>query len=183
MDIKRAGSQPSGKGPAEYFTGTVRIDPLFGPPDPARAVGALVTFEPGARSAWHTHPAGQRLVVVSGARDLTTPLQSAGFTLESEAATEDGRHVTVARFPSFTTARPLSPEADEASAAENRRLAHELERTRELLGRERATIAREMQLGKDELLAMDRQVAELQVRIAVLNGYTALGIPVTEAVG
>ena len=104
------------------------------------------------------------LVVVSGARDLATPLQSAGFTLESEAATEDGRHVTVARFPSFTTARPQSPEADEASAAECRRLAHELERTRELLGRERATIAREMQLGKDELLAMDRQVAELQDR-------------------
>ena len=52
MDIKRSGSQPSGKGPAEYFTGTVRIDPLFEAPDPARVVGASVTFEPGARTAW-----------------------------------------------------------------------------------------------------------------------------------
>ena len=59
MDIKRSGSQPSGKGPAEYFTGAVRIDPLFEAPDPARAVGASVTFEPGARTAWHTHPLGQ----------------------------------------------------------------------------------------------------------------------------
>jgi quercetin dioxygenase-like cupin family protein len=57
MDIKRCGMQPSGKGPAEYFTGTVRIDPLFEAPDPARAAGASVTFEPGARTAWHTHPA------------------------------------------------------------------------------------------------------------------------------
>ena len=56
MEIKRSGSQPSGKGPAEYFTGTVRIDPLFQAHDPARAVGASVTFEPGARTAWHTHP-------------------------------------------------------------------------------------------------------------------------------
>ncbi len=66
MDIKRSGSQPSGKGPAEYFTGTVRVDPLFGPPDPARVVGALVTFEPGARTAWHTHPLGQTLIVTAG---------------------------------------------------------------------------------------------------------------------
>ena len=66
MDIKRAGSQPSGKGPAEYFTGTVRIDPLFTAPDPARTGGALVTFEPGARTAWHTHPFGQTLVVTAG---------------------------------------------------------------------------------------------------------------------
>ena len=58
MEIKRNGSQPSGKGPAEYFTGTVRIDPLFEAPDPARARGASVTFEPGARTAWHTHPLG-----------------------------------------------------------------------------------------------------------------------------
>ena len=63
MEIKRAGSQPSGKGPAEWFTGTVRIDPLFSPPDPARVAGALVTFEPGARTAWHTHPLGQTLIV------------------------------------------------------------------------------------------------------------------------
>jgi quercetin dioxygenase-like cupin family protein len=66
MEIKRSGSQPSGKGPAEYFTGTVRIDPLFNPPAPARAFGAFVTFEPGARTAWHTHPLGQTLIVTAG---------------------------------------------------------------------------------------------------------------------
>lgn len=66
MDIKRNGSQPSGKGPSEYFTGTVRIDPLFQAPDPARAAGASVTFEPGARTAWHTHPLGQTLIVTAG---------------------------------------------------------------------------------------------------------------------
>jgi quercetin dioxygenase-like cupin family protein len=66
MDVRRSGSQPSGKGPTEYFTGTVRIDPLFEAPDPARARGASVTFEAGARSAWHTHPLGQTLIVTSG---------------------------------------------------------------------------------------------------------------------
>ncbi len=66
MDITRSGSQPSGKGPAEYFTGAVRIDPLFEAPDPARAVGASVTFEPGARTAWHSHPLGQTLIVTAG---------------------------------------------------------------------------------------------------------------------
>ena len=66
MEIKRSGSQPSQKGPAEYFTGTVRIDPLFQPNAPARAAGAYVTFEPCARSAWHTHPLGQVLIVTSG---------------------------------------------------------------------------------------------------------------------
>jgi quercetin dioxygenase-like cupin family protein len=66
MDIKRSGTQPSGKGPGEYFTGTVRIDPLFQAPDPARVAGASVTFEPGARTAWHTHPLGQTLIVTSG---------------------------------------------------------------------------------------------------------------------
>ena len=66
MDIKRSGSQPSGKGPDEYFSGTVRIDPLFQAPDPARVVGASVTFEPGARTAWHTHPLGQTLIVTAG---------------------------------------------------------------------------------------------------------------------
>jgi quercetin dioxygenase-like cupin family protein len=66
MEIKRNGSQPSGKGPTEYFTGSVRVDPLFHAPDPARVVGAVVTFEPGARTAWHTHPLGQTLIVVSG---------------------------------------------------------------------------------------------------------------------
>jgi quercetin dioxygenase-like cupin family protein len=66
MDIKRSGSQPSGKGPAEYFTGSVRVDPLMQTPDPARVAGASVTFEPGARTAWHTHPLGQTLIVTSG---------------------------------------------------------------------------------------------------------------------
>src|SRR5881296_1452407 len=66
MDIKRNGSQPSAKGPAEYFTGTVRIDQLFKAPNPARASGAYVTFEPCARSNWHTHPRGQTLIVTSG---------------------------------------------------------------------------------------------------------------------
>jgi len=64
--IKRSGSQPSMKGPQEYFTGTVRIDPLFAPMEGSRVSAGLVTFEPGARSAWHTHPLGQNLVVVSG---------------------------------------------------------------------------------------------------------------------
>jgi quercetin dioxygenase-like cupin family protein len=66
MEIKRTGSRPSTKGPAEYFTGPVRIDPLMEAPDPARVVGASVTFEPGSRTAWHTHPLGQTLVVTSG---------------------------------------------------------------------------------------------------------------------
>lgn len=66
MEIKRAGSQPSQKGPTEWFTGTVRIDPLFQVQAPARAAGASVTFEPGARTAWHTHPLGQTLIVTSG---------------------------------------------------------------------------------------------------------------------
>ncbi len=66
MDIKRNGSQPSGKGPAEYFTGTVRIDSPFEAPDPARVGGACVTFEPGARTAWHSHPLGQTLIVTAG---------------------------------------------------------------------------------------------------------------------
>ena len=66
MDIKRSGSQPSGKGPAEYFTGTVRIDPLHQADEPARLLCASVTFEPGARTAWHTHPLGQTLIVTAG---------------------------------------------------------------------------------------------------------------------
>jgi len=66
MEIKRIGSEPSSKGPAEYFTGTVRIDPLFEPPDPAHTLGASVAFEPGARTAWHTHPLGQILIVTAG---------------------------------------------------------------------------------------------------------------------
>ena len=66
MEIRRSGSQPSGKGPAEWFTGSVRVDPLFGPPEPSRVAGAHVTFEPGARTAWHTHPLGQTLIVTAG---------------------------------------------------------------------------------------------------------------------
>lgn len=66
MDIKRNGSRPSGKGPADWFTGTVRIDPLFDAAEPARVSGASVTFEPGARTAWHTHPLGQTLIVTAG---------------------------------------------------------------------------------------------------------------------
>ncbi len=66
MRIDRAGTQPSTRGPADWFTGTVRIDPLFAPSDGARAAGNAVTFEPGARTAWHTHPLGQTLIVTFG---------------------------------------------------------------------------------------------------------------------
>jgi quercetin dioxygenase-like cupin family protein len=66
MDIKRNGSQPSRNGPAEYFTGAVRIDPLFEPAEPARTLSVSVTFEPGARTAWHIHPLGQTLIVTFG---------------------------------------------------------------------------------------------------------------------
>ena len=66
MQITRAGTQPSRPGPAEYFSGSVRIDPLFQAPDPALVQGASVTFEPGARTAWHTHPLGQTLIVTAG---------------------------------------------------------------------------------------------------------------------
>jgi quercetin dioxygenase-like cupin family protein len=67
LEIKRVGTQASGKGPADWFTGTVRVDPLFQAPDPALVSGASVTFEPGARTAWHTHPLGQTLIVTAGA--------------------------------------------------------------------------------------------------------------------
>jgi quercetin dioxygenase-like cupin family protein len=66
MEISRSGSHPSGKGPADYFTGAVHVDPLFEAPEPAHVRGASVTFEPGARTAWHTHPLGQTLIVMSG---------------------------------------------------------------------------------------------------------------------
>ncbi|MBK1838440.1 cupin domain-containing protein [Azospirillum sp. YIM B02556] len=66
MEITRVGSQPSAKGPTDWFTGTVRIDPLAQPHPPARAAAASVTFEPGARTAWHTHPLGQTLIVTTG---------------------------------------------------------------------------------------------------------------------
>jgi quercetin dioxygenase-like cupin family protein len=67
MEIKRSGTQPSNKGPADWFTGAVRIDPLFPARQPARTAGNSVTFEPGARTAWHTHPLGQTLIVTAGA--------------------------------------------------------------------------------------------------------------------
>ena len=66
MEIQRSGSQPSAKGPVDYFTGAVRIDPLIEAPEPARVRAASVTFEPGARTAWHAHPLGQTLIVTSG---------------------------------------------------------------------------------------------------------------------
>jgi quercetin dioxygenase-like cupin family protein len=66
LEIKRVGTQPSAKGPSDWFTGAVRIDPLFQAPDPALVQGACVTFEPGARTAWHTHPLGQTLIVTAG---------------------------------------------------------------------------------------------------------------------
>jgi quercetin dioxygenase-like cupin family protein len=66
MEIKRVGSQPSAKGPSDWFTGSVRVDALFQAPEPALVAGASVTFEPGARTAWHTHPLGQILIVTAG---------------------------------------------------------------------------------------------------------------------
>jgi quercetin dioxygenase-like cupin family protein len=89
MDIKRSGSQPSGKGPADYFTGAVRIDPLFQAPNPARVVGASVTFEPGARTAWHTHPLGQTLIVTAGC----------GWTQREGGPVEEIRPGDVVWFP------------------------------------------------------------------------------------
>jgi quercetin dioxygenase-like cupin family protein len=89
MDIKRSGTQTSGMGPAEYFTGTVRIDPLFSAPAPARVVSASVTFEPGARTAWHTHPLGQTLVVTAGS----------GRVQRSGGAIEEIRPGDVVWFP------------------------------------------------------------------------------------
>ncbi len=79
MEIKPNGSQPSAKGPADWFTGAVRVDPLFTAPAPARVQGASVTFEPGARTAWHTHPLGQTLIVTAGAgwvQRLGGPIES-----------------------------------------------------------------------------------------------------------
>ena len=89
MDIKRSGSQPSSKGPAEWFTGSVRIDPLFQAPAPARVFGASVTFEPGARTAWHTHPLGQTLIVTAGC----------GWVQREGGPVEEGRSGDVVWFP------------------------------------------------------------------------------------
>ena len=89
MDIKRSGSQPSGKGPAEYFTGTVRVDPLIQADAPARIFAASVTFEPGARTAWHTHPLGQTLIVTA----------SCGLVQRWGGPTEEIRPGDVVWFP------------------------------------------------------------------------------------
>lgn len=89
MEIKRAGSRPSGKGPADYFTGSVRLDPLFQASEPARVAGAHVTFEPGARTAWHTHPLGQTLIVTSGL----------GWAQREDGAVEEIRPGDVVWFP------------------------------------------------------------------------------------
>ncbi|MBV9065604.1 MAG: cupin domain-containing protein [Methylobacteriaceae bacterium] len=89
MEITRGGSQPSTKGPAEYFTGSVRVDPLFRPHDPARTSGAYVTFEPGARTAWHTHPLGQTLIITAGL----------GWVQREGAAIEEVRPGDIVWFP------------------------------------------------------------------------------------
>src|SRR6266436_5955809 len=89
MDIRRSGSRPSGKGPADYFTGTVRIDPLFEAAEPARVRGASVTFEPGARTAWHTHPLGQTLIVTAGT----------GWVQREGGPVEEFREGDVVRIP------------------------------------------------------------------------------------
>jgi quercetin dioxygenase-like cupin family protein len=89
MDIQRVGLKPSGKGPGDWFTGTVRIDPLFDRADPARVSGASVTFEPGARTAWHTHPLGQTLIVTSGC----------GWTQREGGPVEEIRPGDVVWFP------------------------------------------------------------------------------------
>jgi quercetin dioxygenase-like cupin family protein len=89
MEIKRIGTQASGKGPANYFTGTVRIDPMFDAEEPSRVVGASVTFEPGARTAWHTHPLGQTLIVISGC----------GWAQRQGGPVQEIRPGDVVRFP------------------------------------------------------------------------------------
>lgn len=89
MNVKRSGTQPPEKGPAEYFTGTVRIDRLFEAVEPGRVVGASVTFEPGARTAWHTHPLGQTLIVTAGK----------GFAQRWGGAIEEIRPGDVISFP------------------------------------------------------------------------------------
>jgi quercetin dioxygenase-like cupin family protein len=89
MEIKRNGSQPSAKGPADWFTGTVRIDTPFKGTDPSHVSGAIVTFEPGARTAWHTHPLGQTLIVTSGL----------GWVQSQSGAIEEIRPGDVVWFP------------------------------------------------------------------------------------
>jgi quercetin dioxygenase-like cupin family protein len=89
MDIKRSGSRPSREGPADWFTGTVRIEPLVDAPEPARVAASSVTFEPGARTAWHTHPLGQHLIVTSGV----------GWAQREGGAVEEIRPGDVVWFP------------------------------------------------------------------------------------
>jgi quercetin dioxygenase-like cupin family protein len=89
MQIRRAGSQPSAKGPAQYFTGTVRVDPMFPATAPSRVNGGHVTFEPGARSNWHTHPLGQTLIITSGL----------GWVQREDGPIEDVRPGDVVWFP------------------------------------------------------------------------------------
>jgi hypothetical protein len=98
MEIKRNGSQPSGKGPADWFTGTVRIDPLFQANAPARASAASVTFEPGARTAWHTHPLGQTLIVTAAAAGrIARAVQSRKFGLAMWCGSRLGKSTGMAR--------------------------------------------------------------------------------------
>jgi quercetin dioxygenase-like cupin family protein len=89
MEIKRNGSLPSGKGPEDWFTGTVRLDNPFAAEEPARVAGATVTFEPGARTAWHTHPLGQTLVVIAGSGWVQNRLVRAG---RKTLARSNGHH-------------------------------------------------------------------------------------------
>jgi quercetin dioxygenase-like cupin family protein len=89
MNIQRVGSKPSVKGPSGWFTGTVRVDPLFDGPDPARVSGANVTFEPGARTAWHTHPLGQHIMITSGV----------GWVQQEGGAVQEVRPGDVVWFP------------------------------------------------------------------------------------
>ena len=98
MQIKRNGTTPPTRGPVEYFTGTVQIDPLFEAPEPARARGATVTFEPGARTAWHTHPLGQTLIVTAG-RGWVQVWGGAGrkFSLAMSSGSRLGRSIGTAR--------------------------------------------------------------------------------------
>jgi len=112
MDIKRSGSQPSDKGPADWFTGNVRIDPLFEAKDPARALGASVTFEPGARTAWHTHPLGQTLIVTSGlgwAQREGGPIGRLSRLLHGPVATHEPRQLPASQeTPASVLARAIS---------------------------------------------------------------------------
>jgi quercetin dioxygenase-like cupin family protein len=92
MDIKRNGSQPSGKGQVDYFTGSVRVDPLFQAREAGRTTGGCVTFEPGARTAWHTHPLGQTLIITAGC----------GWVQQEGGSIEEVRPGDVVSFPPGT---------------------------------------------------------------------------------